>query len=60
MYSFDNCCNTKSLQCELIYVILSSRREEGLLLVQSENGSIGLVHEKNLDFSKRALQKRVR
>ena len=29
-----------------------------MLLVQSENGSIGLVNELNLDFSKKALQKR--
>ena len=31
-----------------------------MLFVQSEDGFIGLVHEKNLDFSKKALQKRLR
>lgn len=46
------------LSCGLILLRLSCRRESGQLLVQSENGSIGLVHEKNLDFSKKALQKR--
>ena len=46
------------LSCGLILLHLSCRRESGQLLVQIENGSIGLVHEKNLDFSKKALQKR--
>lgn len=39
-------------------VTVISKRESGQLLVQCENGSIGLVHEKNLDFSKKALQRR--
>lgn len=31
-----------------------------MLLVQTEDGDIGLVDEKNLDFTKKALQKHAR
>ncbi|XP_078374560.1 uncharacterized protein LOC144658102 isoform X2 [Oculina patagonica] len=41
-----------------VKVTVISKEGDGMLLVQSENGPIGLVHEKNLDFSKKALQKR--
>ncbi|XP_078374573.1 uncharacterized protein LOC144658113 isoform X2 [Oculina patagonica] len=45
-----------SYDCK-VKVTVISKGEEGSLLVQSENGSIGLVDEKNVDFTKKAHQK---
>ncbi|PFX24039.1 ack-related non-receptor tyrosine kinase-like [Stylophora pistillata] len=40
-----------------VKVTVIRRIEDGMLYVESEFGNIGLVHEKNLDFNKKALQR---